>query len=201
MYSELRLLKNLGRRGALSGNHRYLLWLLRATVVSAVSALDAYVHDALAVRLPLILKEDPANISDALADLVGKVMPTKKLEDVKSSLSFVRSANGPQELASRIWEGILKFQSFQAPDKLVGAFRLLGIDDILSDVANRWQGPQTTRKDIASRLDRYSKRRNQIAHEADAETHGGTRPITPDYAWACHEFIRGLVERIDSCLN
>jgi hypothetical protein len=200
MYYELRQLKNLGRRGALSKANDYLLWLPRATVVSAVGALDAYVHDALAAHLPALLADEDFVVSELLADAVGTVMPTKKREDIDNSLRFVRAANGPRLLAEAIREKISRFKAFQAPDKVVNAFKILGIQDILSDVAVRWQGPKTTRDDIAARLDRYSKRRNQIAHEADVDTHGGPRAIAPDYSWECKEFIRGLVERIDLCL-
>jgi hypothetical protein len=94
MYYELRQVKNLGRRGALSKTNDYLLWLPRATVVSAVGALDAYVHDALAAHLPALLADEDFVVSELLAEALGTVMPTKKREDIQNSLRFVRAANG-----------------------------------------------------------------------------------------------------------
>ena len=127
-------------------------------------------------------------------------MSTKKPEDVKSALRFIRAPAGVGLLAHEIRDKISRFEAYQAPEKVVGAFRLIGLKDILESVSARWQGPKTTRDDIAGRLDRYTKRRNQIAHEADVDTHGGPRAIAPEYAWACKEFVKGLVERIHLCL-
>jgi hypothetical protein len=200
MYSELRRLKQLGSRGALDANNQYLLWLPRATVVSAVSAFDAYIHDMLALHIPRVLVDTVTPISEDLADLIGRVVSTKKRDDVQDLLRFVRSTTGSQDLAKEIREKIARFESYQAPDKVVCAFRLIGVQDILKEAADRWQGPKTERADIAARLDRYVKRRNQIAHEADLDTHGDHRAITPDYAWDCKEFIKGLVDRMNQSL-
>jgi hypothetical protein len=200
MYAELRQLKHLGTRGALDANNQYLLWLLRATVVSAVSALDAYIHDVLALHIPRVLSNAARPVSDPLAELVGRVISTKKTPDVQNMLRFVRSTTGSQDLATEIREKIARFESYQAPDKVVYAFRLIGVNDVLVDAADRWQGPGTDRANIATRLDRYVKRRNQIAHEADLDAHGTHRAITPDYAWQCKEFIKDLVERMNRSL-
>jgi hypothetical protein len=200
MYYELRQLKKLGKRGALDGGNQYLLWLPRATVVSAVGALDAYVHDVLALHIPRLLADAATQISEPLATLLGRVVSTKKKDDVQGLLRFVRSATGAQLLAQEVREKICRFESYQAPDKVVGALKVLGIHDVLADAAGRWQGPQTTRDNIATRLDRYVKRRNQIAHEADLDAHGQPKAITPNYAWDCKEFIKDLVERMDPSL-
>lgn len=200
MYYELRQLKQLGKRGALGANNQYLLWLPRATVVSAVGALDAYIHDVLALHIPRLLADAATQISESLAALLGRVVSTRKTEDVRDMLRFIRSTTGPQSLAQELREKICRFESYQAPDKVVGALKVLGIQDVLADAAGRWQGPQTTRDDIATRLDRYVKRRNQIAHETDLDVHGQPRAITPDYAWRCKEFIKDLVQRMDPSL-
>lgn len=200
MYYELRQLKQLGKRGALDANNQYLLWLPRATVVSAVGALDAYIHDMLALHIPRLLADATTQVSESLANLLGRVVSTKKRDDVQEMLRFIRSTTGPQSLAQEVREKICRFESYQAPDKVVGALRILGIEDVLADAAGRWQGPQTTRNNIATRLDRYVKRRNQIAHETDLDVHGIPRAITPDYAWDCKEFIKDLVERMNPSL-
>jgi hypothetical protein len=200
MYYELRGLKKLGRRGALSSDDQYLLWLPRATVVSAVSALDAYVHDVLGRDVAKILADDNSEISESLSTLVGRVVSAKKPEEVKNALRFIRAPVGAGLLAAEIRNKISRFEAYYAPEKVVSAFRVIGIKDILENAAARWQGPKTSRDDIAGRLDRYTKRRNQIAHEADVDTHGGPRAIAPEYASECMEFVKGLVERINLCL-
>src|ERR1700730_11964334 len=94
MYYELRQLKKLGKRGALDTKNQYLLWLPRATVVSAVGALDAYIHDMLALHIPRLLADAATQISESMATLLGRVVSTKKKEDVQDMLRFVRSAAG-----------------------------------------------------------------------------------------------------------
>ena len=123
MYYELRQLKQLGKRGALDANNQYLL-LPRATVVSAVGALDAYIHDMLALHIPRLLADATTQVSESLANLLGRVVSTKKRDDVQEMLRFIRSTTGPQSLA-RGSRKICRFESYQAPDKVVGALEFL----------------------------------------------------------------------------
>lgn len=69
-YVELRKLKELGTRGALSEENRYLLWLPRAGVVGAIAALDHYIHQVLYEKIPERLSGTPAGLSDPLCDLI-----------------------------------------------------------------------------------------------------------------------------------
>lgn len=52
MCGELRRLRGLGRRGRLNATDQDLRWLPRSAVVAAMSADDAYIHDALREQQP-----------------------------------------------------------------------------------------------------------------------------------------------------
>lgn len=196
MYRELRRLKNLGGRGALDANNKYLLWLPRAAIVSTMSSLDAYVHQVLYKHIPKLLKQ-ANNVPEKLREMVVRVSPIKKAEHVGDAIQYIRSPTGSERLADAIQEHVLSFQSYQAPDKVVEAYRILGVGDVLQDVAERWRGPNTERSHIASRLERYSKRRNQIAHEGDLGSNHEPREITPEFGTTCAKFIDNIVTRMD----
>ena len=196
MYRELRSLKKLGAKGPLDENNQYLLWLPRAAIVSSMSSLDSYVHQVLYGNIPQLLKNS-YEIPKKLKDLVVRVSPIKNESHVEEAIFYIRSPTGPDRLADSIRENVLNYQSYQAPDKVVEAYRVLGVYDVLQDVADRWSGPNTDRDHISSRLERYSKRRNQIAHEGDLDTHNNPRRITPDYGDSCISFIENIVSRMD----
>jgi len=198
MYVELRSLKGLGARGPLATEHRFLLWLPRGVVVSCMSSLDTYVHATLYSRIPVILAGSPSGVPQALRELVLEVFTVKKEEHVAAALEYVRSADGAAKLSERLRSDALVYRSYQAPDKVVQAFSCLGFDDVLQEVSTTWQGPRSSRTDIATRLSRYVRRRDQIAHEGDLEYTSHTpRSMTPDYARDCISFTKGFVERLN----
>lgn len=198
MYKELRKLKKLGARGRLDAANKYLLWAIRASVVASLSALDSYVHDKLAEQIPLLLGGPLQDIPEELAQLVSHVAPMKKPEEIRKSLTFVRSASGIEDLSQALCDVELGSETFQSPSSVEHAFKIMGRDCVFELVAALWQGPNSTAKQLKSRLDRYWRRRNQIAHESDLQEDGEPRPITPNYATDCVDFISALVTRLDA---
>ncbi|QFU01008.1 hypothetical protein FIU83_05105 [Halomonas sp. THAF5a] len=196
MYRELRQLRNLGVRGPLNAGNKYLLWLPRASIVSSMSSLDAYVHQVLYRYIPQFLKQADS-IPEKLGDMVVRVSPIKNASHVGGAIQYVRSPTGPERLADAIRENVLNFQAYQAPDKVVEAYRVIGVTDVIQEVADRWRGPNTDRGHIASRLERYAKRRNQIAHEGDLDNNHEPREITPELGATCVDFIENVVSRMD----
>lgn len=197
MYRELRKLKELGSRGRLDEENKYLMWLPRATIVASIAALDAYVHQVLYVRIPQELADEQIELSEELAELVGRVMPTKKNPEIRVAMSFVRSRDGAKLLADKIREKILAYSSYQDPKNILKAFRIIRINDIFWEVAQRWPDTNRSPDDMVNELRNYSKRRNQIAHESDLDGKNEPRTITPDYGKKCLGFVRELVERVD----
>jgi len=197
MYRELRKFKEIGSRGRLDEENKYLMWLPRATIIASIAALDAYVHQVLYVRIPQELAGEQIELSNELAELVGRVMPTKKNSEIRVAMSFVRSRDGAKLLSDNIREKILAYASYQDPKKILKAFRIIRINDIFGEVAQRWSDKNRSRDDITKELLNYSKRRNQIAHESDLDNKHEPRAITPDYGKKCLGFVREIVECMD----
>jgi hypothetical protein len=196
MYRELRVSRKLGARGQLDAANQDLLWLPRSAVVASISALDTYVHGVVYDRLPGLLGHaDP--LPDPLCDQLSQLVPIRNATTFRDALPLLVAANTAAQLIDRLKDKYLRFQSFQAPEKLIEAYRLLGFDAVFEGVANLWPGPNTTADHIRQRLAGYVRRRNQIAHEGDIEANGQPRPMQPEYAVNCREFVAGLVGRLN----
>lgn len=137
------------------------LW--RSQIVLAVSALDYFIHEL--ARLGMI---ECAKGTRAKTDAYLRFdMP----------LSVTESAIAGS--AHEVWVGEtvrerLSWQSFQDPDKLADAIRLMSPVKLWEAVGNELGEPP---KDVKTRLKLIVDRRNQIAHEADLD------PTSPGVRW------------------
>lgn len=196
MYRQLRGFRKLGARGRLSGENQDLLWLPRSAVVAAISALDTYVHSVVKDRLPHLFI--PGNvIPDSLAEQLALIMPIKNANGFRQAIPLLTAHDTVALLLTRLEVNYLQFQSFQAPEKIIEAFHLIGVDDVFEQVSDLWPGPNTLPEDLKRRLAGYVRRRNQIAHEGDLEANGQQRPMQPEYAIQCQEFLASLVNRLN----
>lgn len=196
MYSELRKSRGIGLRGSVGQQNQDLTWLPRSAVVAAVSALDSYVHDVLYDKIPLVLTST-YEIPTTLATAMASARPIKNADDFRSARKILASHNTLHELFVIFRETKLEFASYQAPDKIIAAYSLIGIPDIFEKVSALWQGPDSSPENIKESLARYIMRRNKIAHEADLELSGISRPMRSVYASSCQSFIENLVTRLD----
>jgi len=195
MYAELRRHRGLGRRGRLASPNEDLLWLPRSAVVAALSSLDAYVHAVLYDRMPHVLKSD--SIPNALCVAMASIVPIKNASSFREALPVISAANVHAELTTRLRERTLSFLSYQAPEKILAAFDMIGHSSIFDSVSEIWPGPRTSSDDIKRLLAKYVKRRHQIAHEGDRESSGAVRRMQPDYANNCASFVENLVSRLN----
>ena len=195
MYVELRRHRNLGRRGQLPPGNEDLLWLPRSAVVAAISSLDAYVHAVVLERVPHALRTNPVPL--ALCSAMADILPIKNAEGFREALPVIASPNVETELTKRLNEKVLAFNSYQAPEKVQGAYAIIGHLNVFNAVAATWPGPNSSADDLKRLLANYVKRRNQIAHEGDRETSGAVRPMQPNYANNCTTFIENLVSRLN----
>lgn len=195
MYIELRRLRGLGARGALSTANTDLLWLPRAAVVASISALDSYMHSMLYERIPAVLKAP--NVPDALCEAMSSHITIKNSNGFKSAIPLLKNTNTLDELFKLLKDDTLSFLSYQAPDKIIAGFALIGETNIFERASAMWPGPGTTAENIKRDLVHYVRRRNQIAHEADAEADGAPRPMQPSYALGCKDFIVNLTYRLN----
>ncbi|HEY9837420.1 MAG TPA: HEPN domain-containing protein, partial [Vampirovibrionales bacterium] len=94
----------------------------------------------------------------------------------------------------------LGYQSFQHPDKIADAIRLISDKKLWEEVANQMGKPQ---KDIKQELRAIVDRRNQIAHEADIDPTygiGSRRNIDPVLVAEAVDFIEKIIETIHQIL-
>lgn len=129
--------------------------LLRASIVLAVSSFDHYIHEltrkgiaqAFAGARPRTDAYLSYRISlDALSQLLQRPLDPSPLDqDVRVQHSW---------------------QTFQRPDMVAEAIRLVTPKKIWNEVAKRVHVPA---KDVRARLGTLVDRRNQIAHEADLD--------------------------------
>lgn len=199
MYSELRRSRGIGSRGSVGQQNQDLIWLPRSAVVTAISALDSYVHDVIYEQIPIVLSSASA-IPDSLAAAMTQVLPIKKAEDFQSARTTLASHNTLHELFITYRRTKLEFASYQAPHKIIAAYSLIGMSDIFNKVSALWQGPDSSPKSIRGTLTKYVTRRNKIVHEADLEISGIPRPMQSVYALSCQSFIDGLVARLDKAV-
>ena len=195
MYSELRRHRGLAQRGRLTPANEDLLWLPRSAVVAALSSLDAYVHAVLDDRIPHALRSNP--IPGALCDAMAGIVRIRNADSFRDAFPIISAANVPAELAKRLRDQSLSFLSFQAPEKILASYDMIGHPLIFNAVSAIWPGPRTTPDYIKRTLWKYVERRNQIAHEGDRDSHGAVRPMQPDYANDCASFIENLVLRLN----
>lgn len=195
MYSELRRHRRLGQRGRLAPPNEDLLWLPRSAVVAALSSLDAYVHAVLDDRIPHALRSNP--IPEALCEAIANIVPIKNAASFRDAFPVISAADVHTELARRLGDQTLSFLSYQAPEKILAAYDMIGHPAIFDAVSAAWPGPRTTLDDIKRLLANYVRRRNQIAHEGDRETTGAVRHMRPVYANDCAGFVENLVSRLN----
>lgn len=137
--------------------------ILRAALVSGVSALDHFVHEKVRTRMmETFAKGDPG--TDAFQRF------STPLGAVQAALT---SAAPPDWLDAEIrsQHGLL---SFQKPDKIADAIRLISPIKLWEEVASALgSDAQTVKRELTLIVDR----RNKIAHEADVD------PTPPHDRW------------------
>lgn len=141
--------------------------ILRASIVSAVSAFDTFIHELARIGMVEIFRNVrpdtdafrrfPISMENVLL-VIATPGETKWLEDE------IRRQHG--------------WLSFQHPDKVADAIRLFCGKELWNEVGNRLG---IDRKSAKNRLALIVDRRNKIAHEADMD------PTSPGSRWPIDE--------------
>lgn len=158
--------------------------ILRAQFVLVVSALDFYVHD-------LVRRE-------MMAVAQGSRNQTQQFKTFQVSMSTVQTwLSNPSDLSALESEIRERhgWQSFQYPDKVAEAIRLISDKKLWEEVgAKLGMKPE----DVKRRLTVIVKRRNQIAHEADIDPSamGSRWPISEADVVDSIDFVERLVTAI-----
>jgi hypothetical protein len=156
--------------------------ILRAALVQGVSALDQYVHEV--TRIGMIETHQ------------GKRMATRAFLAFPISLTATRSALSNPADTTWLSESIQQahgWQTFQRPDKIADALRLVSDSSLWECVAAEL-GADTRR--VKVELQAIVDRRNKIAHEADMD------PSYPGQRWPISEsLVQGALDFLDKLAN
>ncbi len=162
----------------------HLSWLLRSVVVYSISALDAYFHDKIRYRAGHI------DLSDMPNDYAEFQIPIK---EVIRWVAADRKGN-----IQRDWFiNHYATRPLQKKDEIAKAMKLMGYNDFWATV----EPNSPARDEMLLTLAGYVDRRNKIVHEGDRLQHrsGGKQPrdIDREYAQACMDYVRQLVDKIE----
>ena len=157
-----------------SFTHDYLSELLRSTVVATVSALDRYVHDLVLQHALALLRKRETSIPTELKKLSLSLLTTKRALDKLRSDANARPGH---LIKAALQEHLHRDHTFQRPDDLAKAAKMLGVEDFWGKVAQAMPG--TPRKQaVITKLRAITMRRNQIVHEADIYRKTQAKQIT-----------------------
>ncbi len=164
--------------------------ILRAALVLAVSALDYYIHEVVKLGMLEIhqgLRPEPPAFSSFQISLGTAREGLKNPPDFGSYLE--------DEIRQRH-----SYKSFQQPDNIADAIRLISDKKLWQEVGNIMGRPD---KDIKQELKIIIDRRNKIAHEADIDptlSLGNRWGIDKIMVGDAVNFIEQVVDSIHSIL-
>lgn len=179
-------------------NHDLLSELLRASVVSSVSALDRYMHDLIMGKIWGLMGKSESELTSSLKKV------SIPAYEVKKAIAQIRKDENsrPGGKIKKVIQDVLhKEYTFQSAEKIFEGSRILGIDDFWTEVAKKMPG-NPPKKEVIDHLRSITKRRNQIVHEADLPRSirsRGTkfREIKFKYAEETVEWMAQFVKAID----
>ena len=163
--------------------------ILRAAFVLAVSALDYYIHEVVRIGMLEIYR--------------GQRPETPAFSRFQISLSSLRQALNEAASNDYLLENEIRqrhsYQSFQRPDKIADAIRLISDKQLWKEVAVKMDIPA---QEIKEQLSLIIARRDQIAHEADIDrNYPNIRcPIDQVFVNEKVDFIEQVVESIHKIL-
>ncbi len=144
-------------------SHDYLSELLRSVVVAAISSLDRYLHDLVVHHSWTLLSKADDDVPTELKKLSLPVSVTKK---AIQQLRKDPKARPGHIVKKAIQDRLHREYTFQKPDDVLKASKMLGLEDFWASVANNMPG-HPPKENVIATLRAIAKRRNEIVHEAD----------------------------------
>jgi hypothetical protein len=144
-------------------SHHILSELLRSSIVAGVSALDRYMHDIIVHHCISILSRKEEDIPMDMKKMQVSLLSVKRALHKKGGDSSSRPGF---IIKKAIQDQLHREYTFQKPDDIVAATKMLGIKDYWGCVAKE-MGDSESAKTIQDKLKEICLRRNQIVHEAD----------------------------------
>jgi hypothetical protein len=166
----------------------------RASIVLAVSALDAYIRTLVVNRVLGKLKD------------ISKALPAKLREELKSLLGQDELLDAARvgDLSSRVEKSLKdKFEesSFQGVSRITHALKMIGFDDIFKDIA---RSASMNEQKLKEQLGLLTNRRHIIAHCGDydlTQTAPCENPIKMKDAKDCITLVRKIAVEIEKVVR
>lgn len=173
--------------------------LLRAALVTSVSAMDAYFHDKIARNISGTIKRKAPHFPEELVSLLSE---GKNKDDVVRAFLSISITDRPLAHVSTQVNRILSERTYQDPGKIEQGLRIIGINDFWRSVAATLNAdPDQLKRQIL----RYVKRRHSIVHVGDLGTSKKTRhqvrKITPSFSRECVDSIEQFIHAADDIVN
>lgn len=187
-------------------NHETLSELLRSAYVSAVSAMDRYFHDIILNNVLSLLSRKSDEIPKGLSNFV---IP---LGDVEAAIKHVirsrrseHKAARPRTKIKQCFSEALHRKTFQKPNEIDEAFKMLGIRNIWSSICGELETVNDA-NEARKKLNQIVKRRNQIVHEGDVRRSERARETKTNQIWPREtrneiEWISELIRAADKVVK
>ena len=142
--------------------HEYASPLLRSAIVSAVAALDNYMHLVVVNKCFALLSGEKTHVPKLLQKLE---VPAIAVFETAETLRKNPKSKPDYELKELIRDK-LSNQSIQGSGQIETAVKMMGITDFWTRVERKMKG-KLNAENIRKKLNEIVNRRNKIAHEAD----------------------------------
>lgn len=160
-------------------------WLLRASIVFAVSALDTYFHDKVKYKVGHF------TLNDLPPQLAGFQIPIREL------VTWDEAQRKGNVLRNWVTEH-LSVRPLQSPTAIADALKLAGYESLW----DRIEPNKAHKQALLEKFNSLIKRRNQISHEGDREQSRRSgkklRPITRDAVEVSIKFVQDLVAKVET---
>ena len=166
--------------------------LLRATVVTSVSAMDAYFHDKIVENVRRTIRRRAPNFPKELVELIAE---DQKPDSVVQKFLSISMRDRPLAHVTTMVARKLNERAFQDPAKMEWGMKLIGIRDFWRRVSRKMERtPEDAKREIMA----YVKRRHQIVHRGDLsaakKTKHQVRKINRPFAERCIRDVEDFVD-------
>jgi len=173
--------------------------LLRAALVTAVAAMDAYFHDKILQNISRTIKRTGPNFPE---DLVSLLSENQNKEEVVRAFLKISMEKRPLSHVNTKAARNLSERTYQDPGKIERGLRIIGVNNFWDATSNALN---TTPRDLKRKILAYVKRQHSIVHAGDlwkAKKHRHkVRAITPEFATDCIDDIEEFVQTADTVIN